>query len=330
MRRGKPAAMLLLLLASCSSVMVPARVWAPSPSTPPPTPTATPAKVVLLNGSANTPSTRAMAERLTDGFLRDLPFVVSEFVVLDDTWLPGLEVAIQKLQPAAIFALGRQAAELAQERFAQVPLVYTLVVEDAAHPIAGPQIAGVSVDVPAAAEFLMYKLVLGDLKNVVSYYTPGPGEAAAKALQEELKPLNVNLQLVPLDLRHASKVNKSAHLDEADALWLFNDPGLMTRQGFRVISTAAKGVNKPLLCSSFRQFADAGAMLTFSLNFENMGAQAAVLISEVIERHAFSGGPGLRPPVGGNLVLNARVAQELGIVIAADAKPFISEIIAEN
>ena len=283
-------------------------------------------RIVLLNGSAGD-----ISKRVTTAFVTTTEYAVSEFVMTDATSRDGLTTAVQGAHPALLVALGRRAVDFAMTELPNLPCIYALVVEDESHPIKGDKTIGIGLNPSPANEFLMYQLVLSNkLHGVLSLYSPGKSDSLAKQSKEELQAIGIDLTLLPYEsLAHDPNAVQAA-AQKADALWVFNDPTVMSGAGFAKMVAIATRNNKPLLCSAFRDLAAVGATMVFSLDLENIGGQAASLATEVIRLGGASGGSGMRPPVGGRLVLNVGAVQKLGIEVPEEAQPFISEIIGHT
>lgn len=307
-----------LVSQACATVVTPSQVYEKgAPSAP---------RVMLLNGSAGDISKRVIAS-----FASSIDFPVSEFVMTDATPRDALADAARAARPALVVALGRRAVDFAIAELPGLPFIYALVVEDESHPINGDKAIGIGLNPAPATEFMMYQLVLSNkLRKVVSLYSPGKSDKLAHQSQMELQELGIELTLLPMDALTQDPNGVQAAVQKSDALWAFNDPGVMSSAGFPKLAAMSVRNSKPLLCSAFRDLAAVGATMVFSLDLENIGGQAASLATEILRRGTVQGGSGMRQPVGGKLVLNTSAMQKLGIDVPEEAQPFISEIVGHS
>jgi len=88
------------------------------------------------------------------------------------------------------------------------------------------------------------------------------------------------------------------------------DPVVISRDNFRYLSQRCSNDNVAFLAFS-ENFVRAGALLSISPDYTTMGSQAAVLLERMIEDGEQS--PPVQAPIGSSLVVNERVARDLGL-----------------
>lgn len=70
--------------------------------------------------------------------------------------------------------------------------------------------------------------------------------------------------------------------------------------------------------------------MSVEIDFYNISSQLASMARMIIEQEMNPDKIGIRPPLGGRLVLNMDVAEKIGIEVPAEIMPFIHEIISSH
>ena len=283
------------------------------------------ADVVLLTSGSN-----SAADAVSEAFARSLGKSVTQFTLAEGAPPRRLAQTIRRLTPGLVVALGGRAAFWAHGALADLPLLYSLVVQGQSGVLKGDRIGGISLELSAATEFSLYKMVLPSLTRVIAFYTPEHSSERVKRAQRELKDLEVELLAVPVEDAQGLDAAFARHAAEGEAVWLLEDPMLMSREAFTVLQRRTVEAHKPLLCSTFREFAKAGAMMAVSVDFDNVGAQLAAQAGAVLNPEAGGTAFEVRSPIGGHLVVNLQTASLIGVEVPARIHPFISEMISKQ
>lgn len=278
-------------------------------------------RVVLLRSAQN-----HLATLVTDAFLRDANYPVAVYTLGAEANPRSLELVLQALEPTILVTLGGEAMGFARSYFPNVPTVFALVMNDQASVLAH-NISGIALDLPPFTEFSMYKMVLPRMRRVMTFYAPKKSKALIAQAERELKQLDIQLLAYPI--HQASEIPGlfKEHAAEADAVWLLTDPLVMSEDTFEFLRDEATAAHLPFLCSTFEDFAYHGALMSVSVDFANVGAQAASLVQLIADDTQRSDATGVISPIGGRLVVNQAVADRIGVVIPPRIKPFISRLI---
>lgn len=240
----------------------------------------------------------------------------------------ALALELRRRSPDLVFALGTRAALFAKQAVRDTPVVFAMVVNHRRHALEGENVAGISFEVPAVAEFTQFKMIMPALSRTLVLYSDDT-EALIDDAQANIGGLGVTLVGVkaadgrlPQDL--------DAQLQNVDAVWLLNDPAVVTPGNFAQLVRSADARRVPVIASVSDTFAHSGAMMSVSLDFTNVAGQAAAMTQRILQEHVSAGSIGVQEPIGGRLVVNNNVATRLGIVVPDEVQPFINELISDS
>lgn len=310
----------LVLLCALSSC-VPGPEW--QLSHPEPRPGAP--RLVVLQSDDN-----PLYQPITDSFVRQL----APHAAIDVTRLGRSEAAIERIvarrRPALVYALGTPAALFVRDHFPDVPLLFGMVVNHQRHPsLAHPLVMGVALEVPPLVEFTQFKMVMPKLTRVLAFYVPSQSGMLVEKARQALRTLQIELDAVAIAPEAgAAQRALGEHIGSAQAIWLMNDPVVMSRQNFAFLQQASLDHKRPLLCSLSDAFAESGALMSVSVELETLGFQAAVMAQKLLIDGRAPASLGVEAPIGARLTLNLDIAQVIGIEPPPEVLPFVSRIIS--
>ncbi len=224
--------------------------------------------------------------------------------------------ATARTAPSGVYALGARAAVLSRSLLPATPMVFSMVVGWNRYALEEGPVTGVSVEIPVDALFTRFKLLLPRLARIglISSRETDPHLiAAARAAA-----LDLNLTLVEESVAGADEVAGAYRRmrAEIDALWMVPDPLVVTRENFAYLAQRARHDGVAFLGFS-ENFVRAGALLSVAPSYATMGSQAAALLARLLVSPTTP--PGVQPPVGSQLVVNADTARRLGLNLDATA-----------
>ena len=117
------------------------------------------------------------------------------------------------------------------------------------------------------------------------------------------------------------------HDNNVDAIWVHIDPVVMNQKSFDFLKERSLATGLPLLTSLSDKFAEAGALVSVSVDFTAIGSQAATIVEMFMQDGSVPKAHRIQPPVGGKLSVNLEVAKQLGITIPAESYANINRII---
>jgi ABC-type uncharacterized transport system substrate-binding protein len=258
--------------------------------------------------------------------------VEAEVVVFD--YDPGHEqalvAAIQAHRPRLIYALGGAAVDMVGRHFPDTPLCFSMVMAHRQNVLNKiPKAMGVSLETPVLVEFSKFKLVLPTLSKVLVFHSAPLTESVADT-KRQLALLGIELIAVRVDHEDDIPAAYAANQVQIDAIWLQNDPVVMTTKTFNFLREKSLADRTPLITSLSSVLAKQGALASVSVDFANTAAQAASMATMVLQHGADPATIGVHSPIGGELAVNLDVAKALGLTIAPDVVPLISQLISTD
>ena len=274
--------------------------------------------VVLLYTSEDYPAVASFRR----GFVPRSTRPVADCIIADNIAPALMASSVAALRPALIVALGDGAVAFAQNYLPQVPMVYAMAHDAEAKKIKHPGVSGAPL---AAAELLMYKLVMKGMKRVVSFY---PADEPRNADHDRAEAAGVGVELTQVPVSPGDDFVRlyAQHCKNVDAVWLreaWDSSSPTLNRDVSQLSTAAR---IPLLCSRAQGCADLGALMAVRANHYNIGGQAANLANLVLKGENPRQSASDALAMGGDLLVNMQVAGAMGLDIPVQATPFIHEL----
>jgi len=219
-------------------------------------------------------------------------------------------------RPVAVFALGAQAAALANAELPDLPMVFAMVRDWQARGLERPGAAGVTLEIPVDDLLTRYKLMLPKLRHVgviCSADTPARFLASANEAAQRLDlQLVVEKVIAPSDVASAYKRLRG----DIDALWMIPDPGVVTKKNFAYLADRTRNDEIAFLAFS-ESFVQAGALLAVTPSYATMGSQAAALVERLLDSAQRRDQPFVQSPLGTRSVINAATARAVGLTLDA-------------
>jgi putative ABC transport system substrate-binding protein len=269
-----------------------------------------------------------LLEAFRDG-LRDLGYVEGKSVAIEwrfaegrNERLAGLAEGLVQLKVDVIFAVNTPAAQAAKKATGSIPIVIarladpvgTGLVSSVSRP--GGNITGLSSITDEVAvkrlEFLME--IFPGLSRVAAIWNAGnPGARnVVKVIEHAIPSLGLELQLIPV--RAPSDFDgafEAAAARRAQALFVVDDV-LVTTHKARFLDLAAK-YSIPVV-ASYREFAEAGALMTFGTSVPYEYRRAADFVDRILKGAKPADLP-IEQPTKLLYVINLRTARALGLTI---------------
>jgi putative ABC transport system substrate-binding protein len=216
--------------------------------------------------------------------------------------------------PALVLAVGVRAAKAAAEGFADLPVVYCMVLDPGVNGISGPNVTGVTLAIPVKRQIEGFKQVLPTLGRLGVVFSP----AKSGNLMEEARSAAAALGVTLL----TESVQRSDQVPDAlarlagkvDGLWLPPDATVVTKETFRLALELSLARKLPLMVFN-SQFVKAGALLALSPDYAASGSEAARIVKLILSGKKPADIP--TTAARGTLVLNVGTARNLGIEIPA-------------
>jgi putative ABC transport system substrate-binding protein len=237
--------------------------------------------------------------------------------------LPDLAAQLVRLKVDVIVAVVTQASLAAKNATGTIPIVMLAVgdpvgaglVASLARP--GGNVTGTSVlAVEIAGKSLeMLKQVVPKLRLVAVIWNPANAVFQAQMVREtEVAARALGIQLQMFAARDREEIDQAVEAvsrERAAALTVIVDPVFIANRT-RIIALAAK--NRLPSVSAFKEYAEAGGLMSYAANFSEPGRRAASYVDKILK--------GARPadlPVEEatkfELVINLKTAKALGLTI---------------
>ena len=292
-------------------------------------------RIGYLSGSspAVTPTVR---ESLLQG-LRDLGYVEGRDFVMEYRFaegqadrLPGFAADLVRAHVDVIVAMSTPATLAAKQATGTIPivspvagnLVATGIVKSLARP--GGNVTGVTTQVETLKLYQLLKEAVPRVTRVVYLYDPASSRPGmAEQLSSEARAVNVELQVVALrDPNNIAQAfaqfrrgTNGLVLDRSTPLLLKADEICrLALQG--KLPTVARG----------RQHADAGCLMYYGENLDDMARRAATYVDKIL-KGAKPGDLPVEQPTKFELVINLKTAKALGLTIPPSLLARADEVI---
>jgi ABC-type uncharacterized transport system substrate-binding protein len=280
-------------------------------------------------------------EALRQG-LHDLGYREGQHLVIEYRWaegkaerLPALAAELVQLPVDLLIAQGGQASRAAKQATSTLPIVMAPVgnpeslglVTSLARP--GGNMTGVSViglDLGGKRLELLKEAVPGMSRVAVLLNPTNPGDTPAtrRVMEDAARALGLTLSRIEArgvdELDRAFAAIATAH---PDALVVGQDAFLFS-QRFRIVDFAAQ--HRLPMMSMYREWADAGGLLTYGASLREVFRQVAVFVDKLLK-----GGKPEEMPIDQvmrlELVLNLKTAKALGITFPPTLLVLADEVI---
>jgi len=218
-------------------------------------------------------------------------------------WDPGLKVEdrlfpdsesgekpflddLQRGRPDLIVTIGTQATRSVSRRISDIPIVFSLVLmtgdPESLFRVRPPNVTGAAMDVPVTMQFERMKEVIPGLKRVGVIYNP---KLTADSIREAAQAADqLGLSLVDIPVADEAEVIREvgALKGRVDALWSVADSTVFTPRSVDAILLLTLRDAIPFVGLS-PSFVKAGALLSFSCDYQDVGAQSGEIAVEILK-----------------------------------------------
>jgi putative ABC transport system substrate-binding protein len=271
--------------------------------------------------------------------LRDLGYVESQSIVLEPRSaegkperLPMLARELVTLKPDLIYVLGGDVAPFARAATSTIPIVMAVsndpvqsnLVASLAHP--GGNITGVtfvSSDLAAKRLQFLHELV-PQLTRIAVLWNPDHVDPEYREMQAAGKTLGIQV--------HSLEARSPADLESAYQMALNVGAEALMPVSSRLMALARAGIlafadrHRLPLASGWGPWAQEGALFTYGPDLDDITRRSAGHVDKIL-RGASPADIPIEQPTRFQLVLNARTAKRLGLVIPEKLLAFADEVI---
>ena len=275
---------------------------------------------------SGTPSTQGQWAAAFVQRLRELGWIENRTVAIEYRWAEGrderfAEIAAEfiRLKVDVIVTYGTPSAIAAKKATAVIPIVIagagdlvgTGLVASLARP--GGNVTGLSMQAPdlAGKRIEMLREILPGLRTVAILANIGNPNSMLEMGEAHAAARTIGLDVVTSEIRRAEDIAPvfEALKGHADVLYVCADP-LLTTNRIR-INTLALGLRLPTM-HGFREFAEAGGLMSYGPNFPDLHRRAADLVDKIL-RGAKPADIPVEQPIKFDFVINLTTAKALGL-----------------
>ena len=225
-----------------------------------------------------------------------------------------------------IVAVGPEAAYLTGTASISIPVIFTMVSNpeklfpegDAAH-------RGVSLNLPISLQLEQIKSAFVGRKKIGVIYTPEHNQKNLDAIMSQGAALGLTVAGMPISSQKQIPEFLESPLSGIDVLLLIPDRTIGTEKILKYLVKSMLLKKIPVV--GFNEwFAENGAILSFSLDYEEIGKQTAEYARRLLDEKS-PPGSFVQEPSRVRTIINLKVAQKLSVAVSAEMIKQASEVI---
>ncbi len=220
---------------------------------------------------------------------------------------------INRHPPELIIAVGLIATMVAKDNFKRTPVVYCMVLNPDRFSISGSNLTGVPLTISSFDAMRRLRDLFPEAKKIGILYDP------AKTMKTVEKDMQIaqswGFSLITKEVSTTKELPDAfrAIQHNVDLLWLIPDSTVVTPESLEFIFLKAFENRIPVIAFS-RELLSRGAVITFSPDYQSIGAEAGHLASQLLQGKSpsnmhVSSGKKIRTSI------NLMVAKKMGIEI---------------
>ncbi|HXI02786.1 MAG TPA: ABC transporter substrate binding protein [Candidatus Saccharimonadales bacterium] len=189
-------------------------------------------------------------------------------------------------RPDGVLAIGSLAARLARETLFDIPVVYTLVMDPVSEHLTRDNMCGVPSNGGFSEQLDVLSQMAPHAKRIGTIFDPANAAGVVRQLREEAEGGGFTLVSRPIhDVNRVSDEIRSLGDEHLDAFFLLLDPSIWSTDAFRFVRSWAQEQNVILIVPD-GSMVRAGATFSYAPGFQELGAYAGRLLSQVMAREA--------------------------------------------
>jgi len=264
-------------------------------------------------------------EQALEGFKQVCTAQVAEYTLQDDQ-ARQREIlrGVARSRPRLVLAIGSPALKFAADKFRDIPIIASVVVDTAA--IAGKTraVRGATLKVQPKRQFETMLQVAPRVKRIGVVFDPAKtGQLVEEAMKDAT---NLGLELVSREVRSTAHVAQAWReiQDDIDAIWMVPDTTTLTDESFQYMLTISQKRNVPLLAISDK-YVSKGALLALAADYGDVGRQAGEMANDILRGKSLTSirSTTVRSP---KLVLNLGTAELIGLSIPKEIAQRASQV----
>ncbi len=218
---------------------------------------------------------------------------------------------VQAGQYSVILAVGSESARVAREQLADVPTVFSMVLDPTEFQ-KNEKITGVNFQVPARSQFQALISILPKARRIGVIYDPTLSLFIVRDGRQAAAALDLTLVEKPISSSNEIANAIKEMIWTVDVLWMIPDQTVVSKESFRYMLEATLNRKIPILTFS-QSFVKGGALLALAPNYQDMGRQAGRLVQKILGGTSAGSLPSAHPQ--GYLFLNLNTANALNLSV---------------
>ncbi|MBI3449981.1 MAG: ABC transporter substrate-binding protein [Acidobacteria bacterium] len=223
---------------------------------------------------------------------------------------------IREQKPDAVLTVGSLATEILAPQIPDIPVVFCMAMGVSESVLSAKNVSGISLNVDPETQFRALRRALPGVTTVGVVFDPAHSASLIEDAGRKAKLLG--LDLIPRPVSSANDVPGVVRdlVGKVQALWLIPDSTCFSRESFQFVLNLSLEVKVPLLVFS-EAYVSAGALLSLSPDYAEIGRQAARMLRRVNVQGALAGDR-VEAPEHPRLVINRRTEGTLNLSIAPE------------
>lgn len=281
-------------------------------------------EIIIIKSSDIIPYQKAV-----DGFKKDFPQgTYREYVIDEDVKDKGKLVLTNAVERGGdlILAVGPEAAFLAGTASISIPVIFTMVSNpEKLFPEGVAAHRGVSLNLPISLQLEQIQSTFVGRKKVGVLYTPEHNQKTLALMTQLASTVGLSVSGMPITSQKEIPELLEASLSGIDVLLLIPDRTIGTEKILKYLIKSMLLKKIPVV--GFNEwFAENGAMLSFALDYEEIGKQTAEYARRLLDGK-IPPGAFIQEPSRIRTIINLKVAQKLSVEISAEMLKRASEVI---
>jgi putative tryptophan/tyrosine transport system substrate-binding protein len=233
---------------------------------------------------------------------------------------PDLMAKIQARHPRLVFAIGTKAAQLANERVRNVPIVYSMVLNPSKQELGGSNICGVALDVSPKEQLAFFQKIKPTVKKVGVIYNPSATDNVIEEAEGFARTAGFELtRRKAQTVKEALVAIKELESEPLDAFLMILDPVIANDASFKILLTFSLKKRIALIVPA-DPFVKAGAFLSVGADYTKIGDQAWDIAKSILQGDVKPSEVGVRHPEAVIVAINGTIARTLGLEIPRTLK----------
>ena len=222
--------------------------------------------------------------------------------------------AVSEHRPDLVLAIGVLAAQVAQQRLQDFPVLFVMVPRPVELGLTGDNIAGIALDIPAGRQLEMYRSIVPGLSSLGVIYDPAKSGPLIDEARAAAARVGIELVAEPVDSRKRVPGALRGLLRRIDALWMVPDETVVTPESFKFLLLTSFENNLPFLAAS-DIFVKVGALASLTPDYRDIGRQGCELAMELASGDLRLADEHVIAPAKVNVTINLKTARKIGVAI---------------